>query len=231
MTDYPARLHYRGDVADRYVEERSDDRKWQLEQEVMARLIGELPRGTSILDVPLGTGRYLPFYERGEHRVIGLDISADMMRKAGAGDALAATVLGDVTAIPLADRSVDYVVSTRLMNWLPAPLLDRAIAELARVARSGVILGIRQCERIRIDHLPALWREVSASPRASLRRVVRPLVRRGNAIILHPSDLVRELLARNQLSVVDDVVIDEGTAFSRRAFHYAPLHTYVLRVA
>lgn len=231
MTDYSAREHYQGEVANRYLEERTGDRKWKLEQELMARLIGALPRGSSILDVPLGTGRYLPFYERGGHHVIGLDVSKDMMKQAEVGETLTAAVLGDVTSIPLADHAVDHVVSTRLMNWLPAPVFTRALAEIARVARHGVILGIRECEPVRVEHLSAALREFAGSPRASLRRILRPLVRRNHAIILHPTSFVRSELAKHRLQVVDCTRIDEGTAFSRRAFHHAPLHTYVLRVA
>lgn len=228
---YSARQHYRGDVAERYNDERVGDLKWELEQKVMARLIGELPQRASILDVPLGTGRYLPFYERGGHRVIGLDVSGDMMRQARLGATLIGALIGDVTRIPLADRSVDYVVSTRLMNWLPPDVFARAIAEIARVARVGVLLGIRESERVRLDHLSAIWHEFSAAPRASLRRVLRPLLRRQHAILVHPMSSVRAELARNRLEIVDRVQIDEGTAFSRRAFYHSPLQTYVLRVA
>ncbi len=228
---YSARQHYRGDVADRYNDERVGDLKWELEQQVMARLIGALPRGVSILDVPLGTGRYLPFYERGGHHVVGLDVSGDMMRQARLGTTLIGALIGDVTRIPLADRSVDYVVSTRLMNWLPPDVFARAIAEIARVARQGVLLGIRESERVRRDHLPAIWQEFSATPRASLRRVLRPLLRRQHAILVHPMGSVHAELARHRLEIVDRVQIDEGTAFSRRAFYHSPLHTYVLRVA
>lgn len=231
VADYSAREHYRGDVAARYDEERSTDRKWQLEQELMSRLIAELPRGSSILDVPFGTGRYLDSYERGGHRVLGLDISGDMMRAARPSPAIAGMVIGDVTRIPLADRSVDHVVSTRLMNWLPPDVFAQAIGEIARVARHGVILGIRESERLRAEHLPELWRELSATPRASLRRVLRPLLRREHAIRLHPIRAVRAAFAEHRLEIAGCARIDEGTAFSRRAFHHAPLTTYVLRVA
>ena len=44
-------------------------------------VLRSLPHGQLILDVPCGTGRFLPLLLRAEHRVVGMDISADMLKK------------------------------------------------------------------------------------------------------------------------------------------------------
>jgi ubiquinone/menaquinone biosynthesis C-methylase UbiE len=253
---YPARHRYQGEVAERYLEHRAGDRKWRLEQEVMQRLIAALPPGSAILDLPIGTGRYLELYAAGGHRVVGLDISPDMLRlsRDGAGaDAIAGLVRGDAAAIPLRDGAVDYVVSTRLMNWFPAPVFARAVAELARVASRGLVLGVREVQRIALPQLPAMGRELASEPVASFRRLLRPFKERGVArldaarralglpggadrdrppgIILHGAADVRAAFAASRLAVEDVVTIDERTAFSRRPLAYAPLRVYVLRRA
>jgi len=56
--------------------------KWRREQEVVASFLKELPRGAIILDVPVGTGRFIPCYRETALRWYGLDISRDMLREA-----------------------------------------------------------------------------------------------------------------------------------------------------
>ncbi|MBA2543844.1 MAG: class I SAM-dependent methyltransferase [Deltaproteobacteria bacterium] len=228
MTDYFAKDRYRGTVAERYNDERAGS-KWELEQRVMERALDDVPRGSSVLDVPLGTGRYLPFYAHRGHRVVGLDISTDMLREARHANVQVplSPIRGDVTAIPLRSGAVDYVVSTRLMNWLPEVALFGAVEEMARVASKGVILGIREIDRLELGQVREAVTELVRAPRKSLKRLLRPL--RGNSIVLHSSAVVHAAFARAKLRVIEMHLIEEDTAFSRRLFHYAPLRTYVLR--
>jgi ubiquinone/menaquinone biosynthesis C-methylase UbiE len=93
-----------------------------------------------ILDAGVGTGRNMPFYPQGT-RVVGLDISSGMLRRAAARRAAlgidAPLVLMDVCATGFPDRTFDAVVATFLFCVLPPDLQLPALRELRRVCRSG----------------------------------------------------------------------------------------------
>jgi SAM-dependent methyltransferase len=50
------------------------------------------------------------------------------------------TVAGDVTNLDFPDRSFDYVFSTEVLEHVPA--LEQAAREIARVAKSDIIIGV-----------------------------------------------------------------------------------------
>lgn len=70
---------YHGEVAQGYDAKRKDDAKWTVEQRVIESTLADLPAGSSILDVPVGTGRFIPFYLAHGFNFIGADISGDML--------------------------------------------------------------------------------------------------------------------------------------------------------
>ena len=101
-------------------------------------MVDEFEVGTSILDIPLGTGRFLQCYEKGEHFVIGVDKSKDMLlqaKKKAANSNLVQMMLGEAEHIPLGDKSVDYAICIRLFNWVPQLVLKQMLIELQRVAK------------------------------------------------------------------------------------------------
>ncbi len=93
-----------------------------------------------ILDAGVGTGRNMPFYPQGT-RVVGFDISSQMLRRAAARRAAlgidAPLVLMDVCAAGFPDRTFDAVVATFLFCVLPPNLQLPALRELRRICRSG----------------------------------------------------------------------------------------------
>lgn len=98
--------------------------------------------GTVILDVPVGTGRFLPTYAERGSRVIGIDASADMLTEARkkAGGTVELHV-GDITRLNLADDSVDVAVCIGLFYLLDEPTMKRALGEIMRVSRRHGIIG------------------------------------------------------------------------------------------
>ncbi len=50
--------------------------------------------------------------------------------------------LGDAAAMPFKSDAVDYVVSTRFMNWLPTGVFSTVMTEVARVSRKGAIVQV-----------------------------------------------------------------------------------------
>lgn len=128
-----------------------------------ARLAG----AQTILDVGAGTGRAITVLEGllPEARVLGVEPVA-ALREVGHGRGIATDKLidGDALALPFADNSFDFVIETGVLHHIPTP--RRAVEEMVRVARKGVMisdsnklgqgsLGLRSVKRL-IDGL-GLW--------------------------------------------------------------------------
>ena len=144
---YHARWGYKDKTAEDYDRKRSKRKKWKREMAAIQTLASEFEPGASVLDIPLGTGRFLPLYSTGRHTVYGIDISGDMLRRAiekkNPGDNPVYMLMGEAEHIPLPDKSIDYAVCIRLLNWVTKPVFNEVVKELLRVARKGIILGYR----------------------------------------------------------------------------------------
>ncbi len=108
----------------------------------LSRLLGE---GTgSLIDVGCGTGSYTAALAGLGWAVTGVDLSADMLRRAEARGVHA--VQADASALPFEDESFDAAVSVFThtdVNDLPA-----VVREIARVLRPGapfVYVGAHPC--------------------------------------------------------------------------------------
>jgi SAM-dependent methyltransferase len=101
--------------------------------------LGPLPRGARVLDLGAGSGVDSLLAARRGARVIGVDMTAEMVRlacEASHGDARFARALAE--GLPFADRSFDAALSNGVLNLCPDK--PRALAELARVLRPGAPL-------------------------------------------------------------------------------------------
>jgi O-antigen/teichoic acid export membrane protein/ubiquinone/menaquinone biosynthesis C-methylase UbiE len=138
---------YTGATAAGYEALRAGNKKWRREQDVVEEFLGGLPAGARILDIPVGTGRFIPVYEQRGFDATGMDISRDMLaeakRKIGSGPGTVAIRNSDIFQIDAPDESFDCVVSIRFMNWIDSDRLARAMTEIRRVTRRHVIVGIR----------------------------------------------------------------------------------------
>lgn len=138
---------YRGSEAVGYEARRRRQERWWREDAAILELLGSFPPATIVMDIPVGTGRFLPFYAEKDFAVIGFDVSQDMLAVAGGKPAPTKRGLrllpGDVLNIPLADLLVDVAVCVRLLNLISEAEMQRAVGELCRVARKTVVLSIR----------------------------------------------------------------------------------------
>ena len=101
--------------------------------------INALPAGR-VLEAGVGTGISLPEYDP-KHRVVGIDLSTDMLARARARVArenlahVEAVREMDAGATDFADASFDIAIAMYVMTVVPDPAA--VMAELARVVRPG----------------------------------------------------------------------------------------------
>ena len=109
-------------------------RLFPVEEPTVRRLLETLPPGR-IVDAACGTGRHSAWLAARGHEVVGVDASPDMLAKARAKLPECRFELGDLTALPLPDDSVDAALCALALVHLQD--LRSALAELARVVRPG----------------------------------------------------------------------------------------------
>lgn len=122
----------------------------------LGRLLARHPGGTrfTLLDVGTGTGdlpRAVMAWGRRhdlEFRAIGLERHPVAARLAHLGGL--ATVLGTGEALPLATRSVDFVLVSQVAHHLDAAALNRLLSECDRVARRGVLVSDLRRSRLAV---------------------------------------------------------------------------------
>lgn len=150
MSSYYAKRHYRGEQARRYDSLRAARPKWQQEQAIVRRFLEGLAPGTRLLDVPVGTGRFLPFCAELGLRSAGADISPGMIGEArSVAGSLAGGFLdlqvADAERLPFADGAFEALVSHRFIKWLPDDQrVVTCLREFARVCRGTMLLQVKQ---------------------------------------------------------------------------------------
>lgn len=100
----------------------------------------------SILDLPCGTGRFVPFLAGKGYKVIGADISYEMMtvsKKKTEFFSNCSYLQCDAEQIPMRDNSIDCVLSIRFMFHLPPSVRKQSLLEMRRITRRWVIVDFR----------------------------------------------------------------------------------------
>lgn len=163
---------YHGDVSRGYDAKRENTPKWTVEQRIIEDMLAELPKGSTVLDIPVGTGRFLQAYKRLGLKFIGADISGDQLIQSAlklvsedqvenwvTQSNAANTILplrigqdnvlvqGSILEIGLDDKSVDAAVMCRITRWIigeHGPVgIQRMLREAQRVCRDRFILTAR----------------------------------------------------------------------------------------
>ncbi|MFT4511824.1 MAG: ubiquinone/menaquinone biosynthesis C-methylase UbiE [Planctomycetota bacterium] len=117
----------------------------------------------TVLDLPCGTGRLLPFLREHGHQVAQGDGAFAMLEQADSrgmrGELL---VQANALQIPFGDGSVDGVVMFRFLHHLPPEAAKSAIAEACRVARRFVVVSFfHPCS---MHHLQRRTRQLLGTP-------------------------------------------------------------------
>jgi ubiquinone/menaquinone biosynthesis C-methylase UbiE len=134
------RTRYRRLTAENYERRRSGQGRWKKENAA----VEEWLRGQhgSVLDVPVGTGRFIPVYEKMGVNYLGVDVSEDMLAiarrrvKSGYGK----VDLGSVFDLR---HHYDTVICVRLLHLLSQSESGLALRQICGAAKKHVILTVR----------------------------------------------------------------------------------------
>lgn len=134
---------YTSSEAATYDADRAIESLWHIENAFVGSLVSTMPNTHSVLDVPVGTGRFLDLYKG--RTITGIDLSADMLKEAerrtASLDLLNVDLQqGSITVLPFADKQFDLVVSWRIFHLLPPDALAPALSELSRVCRGTLCI-------------------------------------------------------------------------------------------
>ncbi|HEU4409706.1 MAG TPA: metalloregulator ArsR/SmtB family transcription factor [Polyangiaceae bacterium] len=105
-----------------------------------ASLLPLVARGLTVADIGTGTGGMLPYLAEVADRIVAVDLSGEMLRRARArAESLGLDKVcferGELEALPLAPASVDAAFASLVLHHAPRPAV--ALAEMARVVRPG----------------------------------------------------------------------------------------------
>lgn len=138
---------YYGDLAATYDDLRIGTPLWKREDKAIRSIISSLQAGSSLLDVPIGTGRFLSLCREFDISVHGVDASTEMLAQARKKSREVGIDVplnhGDIRSLPFADRSFDTAMCVRFLNWVDEANLKAAVQELTRVSRKTVVIGLR----------------------------------------------------------------------------------------
>jgi ubiquinone/menaquinone biosynthesis C-methylase UbiE len=234
--------HYKGDVAKFYNKNRSSSLKWKREQKIMERIISNFSPNRTILDLPIGTGRLIPFYKLWNHKAYGIDISKDMLKEVSKLESSKDTIIdlieGNVEKIPLPNNSVDYVICLRLFNLVGASTLEKGLKEFCRVSNNRIIFQVRVLENI--GKIKLIFK-LTSDLRTHFNRLIYPIFAWSKKILnsaqgksnvnkfnqapekyyLHQKEKIFSILKDEGFNVVSIIEVDKGMDFSKG--DYKPL--------
>lgn len=200
---------YHGDMAKTYDELREGTPQWLSEHRIVERFLSRFGPGTSILDVPVGTGRFLQTYATLGFEVTGVDVSTSMLAKARrkvASHSLDVRLHeGSIYSLDFADGAFDVVVCIRFMDWVKGEVFERALTELVRVSKDAIIVYIP-------TYTPFL--DIEPWSITGLMRLLRQWkfrfynARTRSDIVIHERNTIRKLFDRLGLRIADRVCVD-----------------------
>lgn len=137
---------YHGRKAETYDAIRTKQLRWEKENEAVTNfMVGSTSR--SVLDVPVGTGRFLALWHKLGMRITGLDVSDEMValarrkwRKGMVGE----LVVGDfLTTDAVRYDKYDVVAMIRILDLIDEEAMRAFVKKAAELARREIVLTIR----------------------------------------------------------------------------------------
>ena len=143
--------NYYGKKAEGYEAKRKPQLRWARENEIVedyARKAGKIGR---LIDVPCGTGRFLPLWQKlGVGHVTAFDASEDMQRiaKRKAGASKVTFWLGNAAKMDeFARQQFDVANCIRFLDLIDEPMMHAVVKELCSITRREIWCTIRLGEK------------------------------------------------------------------------------------
>lgn len=126
---------YYGDVAASYQGSREVKPKWKAEQAAVEAFLTEGP----VLDVPFGTGRFVPLYRSKGLDYTGIEISQDMLAQARARYGEINASIGSAFDLRFGRGEFGTAVCVRFLEWLPIETGKTVLDRLREVAGTLIV--------------------------------------------------------------------------------------------
>jgi SAM-dependent methyltransferase len=125
------------------------EKDWRARQ---AHVLPLLEGAASVLEVGCGQGRTLRLLAAPGRQVVGIDISAAHLLKAGEAGCNLDLVQGDAGKLPLTDAAFEAVLAAEVLEHVPD--WQQALEELFRVARPRVVVTVPYRQRLKAFRCP-----------------------------------------------------------------------------
>ncbi len=205
---------YFGEKATFYDKKRESQKKWKEEQKVVEKVLSQVyeenEKGLSVLDIPVGTGRFFEFYKNFNFSVTGADISEDMIKeaqeKAKKINLQSNFKIEDITNINFSNNEHDLIVCIRIFNLINFEKFAKSLAEITRVSRKYVVFGIRLyppsskifSENSTFDSIKILIQKTKRNIRMSVKK----------NYFIHPEGKVLTKIKENNLNIVEKITVE-----------------------
>jgi 2-polyprenyl-3-methyl-5-hydroxy-6-metoxy-1,4-benzoquinol methylase len=191
-----------------------DEYPWDMQREWVARMLGMIPPGGTVLDAACGTGKYFPILAAAGHRVAGADQSAGMLARAqarGIAFSLDRASLQDLSYM----RRFDAVLTIDAMQHIPPEDWPGVLANLRGAVRPGGLLYLT-VQELEQHHLERAFASLSARGLPA----VRGELANGNPAGYHffpGRDQAVDWFGRQELAIVDEG-FGRGNGWGHRHF-------------
>jgi len=151
-------------------------RREAMQRKLLVRGLDGLPLGSTVLDVPCGTGRFTPWLAELGYRALGADLSRDMLgeaqRKLVGVEGCLGLLAADAARLPFADDGLDAALVVRFLHLVEDSERVPLFRELARVVRQRVVLQVA----MKAWSAKRLLRRVRGVPLKPLKLQWKPLL-------------------------------------------------------
>jgi SAM-dependent methyltransferase len=149
------RHRYKGSVATDYVKRRENTPQWKMETKHVGTFVSRFA-ARRVLDLPVGTGRFMDLFAKYNNSVIGLDSSQEMVNLARQQAELFGTKIicletADALHLDHERYNADFAVCIRFMNWLDNRHACIALGNICRAVTDAIIVGIRTADLTRVS--------------------------------------------------------------------------------
>src|SRR5690554_2288064 len=144
-------IKYTGTTAETYEARRKGTQVWADEQKIVYHMLSTAVNAgaRSVMDVPVGTGRFLGHYQALKLNVIGYDISDAMLEQTrfaaeqvGLNPNMTKLQVADIRNLGDPDAAVDIVLCVRFMQHVDFDECKAVLHELTRVSSRYIVLGV-----------------------------------------------------------------------------------------